>query len=66
MCDSKEVKQFHLQEQKKLKDIFKRSPEWSLGKHKRLVTIREKKQTDSNAEAKDRPISKVCTVLYMR
>ena len=66
MCDSKEVKQFHLQEQKKLKDIFKRSPEWSLGKHKRLVTIREKKQTDSNAEAKDRPISKVCAVPYMR
>ncbi len=52
----KEVRQFHLEQKK---DGFVRSPDWSLGKHSRMVTIREKHAEDNLAEAKERPVTKV-------
>jgi hypothetical protein len=41
------------------KEGFVRSPDWSLGKHTRMVTIREKHAEDNLAEAKERPVTKV-------
>jgi hypothetical protein len=54
--DRNEVRQFHLEQKK---EGFVRSPDWSLGKHTRMVTIREKHAEDNLAEAKERPVTKV-------
>jgi hypothetical protein len=55
---STEVRQFHLEQKK---EGFVRSPDWSLGRHTRMVTIREKHAEDNLAEAKERPVTKVQT-----
>lgn len=58
-CFRKEVRQFHLEQKD---NLLQRGPDWSLGKQSRMVTVREKHDGDTVAEAKTRPVTKVGSI----